>query len=95
MNMNLAKELEEILDLCKSMGPGPRYLFLYYGQLAITNYSGFLRWPEGPKYMIAVIEQAEYVKGPQDGQAHISEARKELFLKRAEHYLKEYNRKAG
>ena len=88
MSMDLVKELDEVLDLCKSMGPGPRYLFLYYGHLAISNYNGFSRWPEGPKTMIAVIEQSEYVKG-------ISESRKELFLRRAIAYSKEYKRKAG
>ena len=81
-------EIIELIELGKLMGPGPRYLFLYYDQLAITNYNGFSRWPEGPKTMIAVIEQSEYVKG-------ISESRKELFLRRAIAYSKEYKRKAG
>jgi len=85
---NLERELDEILELCKSMGPGPWYLFLYYGQLAVSNFKGYINWPKGPKRMIAVIEQAEYIKG-------ISESRKQLFLLRAIAYSKDYKLKAG
>lgn len=85
--MDLAKEFDETLELCKSIGPGPWYLFLYYGQLAISNFIGFLNWPQGPKRMIAVIEKEEYIKG-------ISESRKQLFIRRAIAYRKECKRKA-
>jgi hypothetical protein len=88
MIVNLEKELDETLQLCKSICPGPWYLFLYYGQLAIANFKGYLHWPEGPKRMIAVIEHAEYLKG-------ISKSRKELFLRRIIAYSKIYKRKAG
>ena len=81
-------ELQEIIKLGNLMDPGPRYLFLYYGQLAISNYKGFLNWPEGPKAMIAVIELSEYVKG-------ISETRKELFLRRVVYYSNQFKRKAN
>jgi len=84
----LEKELEVTLDLCKSIGPGPWYLFLYFGQLAIANFEGFVNWPKGPKIMIAVIEHDEYIKG-------ISKSRMELFIRRAIAYFKQYKRKAG
>lgn len=85
---NLEKELDEILALGKSMGTGPRYLFLYYGLLAITSFNGYLNWPEGPRRMIALIKPSEYAKG-------ISKARKELFLRRAVFFSKGFKRKAG
>jgi len=67
------QELQEMLEIGLSLGPGPRYLLIYYGQLAITNDAGLMRWPKGPKVVIAVIKDQECACG-------LSPARKEYLL---------------
>lgn len=52
-------KLLEMLEIGMHLGTGPLYLLYYYGQLAITNNAGLLRWPEGPKVIVAVIEAQE------------------------------------
>ncbi len=56
-------EIEEILELGCSMGPGERYLMLYEGQLAITNRVGLAHWPKGRRQMIAVLSAADCARG--------------------------------
>jgi hypothetical protein len=56
-------ELQEMLEIGMYLGSGPRYLLYYYGQLAITNDAGLMRWPQGPKAVIAVIKAQECVSG--------------------------------
>jgi hypothetical protein len=59
----IAKELEEMLEIGRYLGSGPRYLLYYYGQLAITNETGLAGWPEGPKTVIATIKAEECLSG--------------------------------
>jgi hypothetical protein len=66
-------ELEEMLKIGLYLGSGPRYLLLYYGQLAITNDAGLNRWPQGPKAIVAVIKAQECAGG-------LIPARKEYLL---------------
>lgn len=67
------QELEEMLEIGLYLGSGPRYLLYYYGQLAITNDAGLMRWPEGPKVVVAVINSQECACG-------LSPARKAYLL---------------
>ena len=67
------QELEEMLEIGLYLGSGPRYLLCYYGQLAITNDAGLMRWPEGPKVVVAVIKSHECACG-------LSPARKAYLL---------------
>ena len=53
------QELEEMLEIGLYLGSGLRYLLYYYGQLAITNDAGLIRWPKGPKVIVAVIKSHE------------------------------------
>ena len=69
------KELQEMLEIGLYLGAGPRYLLYYYGQLAITNDAGLIRWPQGPKVIVAVIKAKECAGG-------LSPARKEFLLVR-------------
>ena len=57
------QELRETLGIGQYLGNGPRYLLYYYGQLAITNDSGLMCWPEGPKVIVTVIKPQEYAGG--------------------------------
>jgi hypothetical protein len=57
------RELQEMLEIGLYLGAGPRYLIYYYGQLAITNDAGLMRWPEGPKVIVAVIKPQECACG--------------------------------
>ena len=57
------QELQEMLEIGRCLGSGPRYLLYYYGQLAITNDTGLMRWPEGPKVVVAVIKARECACG--------------------------------
>jgi hypothetical protein len=66
-------ELQEMLEIGLYLGSGPRYLLYYYGQLAITNDAGLMRWPEGPKVVVAVIKAQECACG-------LSPARKSYLL---------------
>lgn len=67
------QELHEILEIGVHLGSGPLYLLYYYGQLAITNDAGLMRWPEGPKVIVAVVTTQECAGG-------LSPARKEFLL---------------
>jgi hypothetical protein len=58
-----ARELQEMLGIGVYLGTGPRYLLYYYGQLAITNDVGLVRWPKGPKAIVAVVTAQECVCG--------------------------------
>jgi hypothetical protein len=60
---SMEAELQEMLKIGMYLGPGPRYLLYYYGQLAITNDAGLMHWPEGPKVIIAVIRAQECASG--------------------------------
>ena len=60
---NTEAELQEMLEIGRYLGTGRRYLLYYYGQLAITNDSGLMRWPQGPKAIVAVIEARECAGG--------------------------------
>ncbi len=66
-------ELQEMLKIGLCLGFGPRYLLYYYGQLAISNDAGLMRWPEGPKVIVAVIKAQECANG-------LSPARKAYLL---------------
>ncbi|HUT47494.1 MAG TPA: hypothetical protein VMX36_14530 [Sedimentisphaerales bacterium] len=67
------QELQEMLEIGRYLGSGSRYLLYYYGQLAITNDAGLMRWPEGPKVIGAVIK-------PQECACGLSPARKAYLL---------------
>ena len=60
---SIEAELQEMLEIGRYLGSGPRYLLYYYGQLAITNNVGLNRWPEGPKVIVAVVKAQECVRG--------------------------------
>ncbi len=66
-------ELQEMLQIGLYLGSGLRYLLYYYGQLAITNDAGLMRWPKGPKVVVAVIK-------PQECACGLSPARKVYLL---------------
>lgn len=70
---SMVAELQEMLEIGLYLGSGPRYLLYYYGQLAITNDVGLMRWPKGPKVIVAVIKARECVSG-------LSPARKASLL---------------
>ena len=70
---SMEAELQEMLEIGLYLGSGPRYLLYYYGQLAITNDTGLMRWPEGPKAIVAVIKARECA-------VRLSPARKEYLL---------------
>ena len=57
------QELREMFEIGRYLGSGPRYLLYYYGQLAITNDAGLMRWPEGPKVVVGVIKAQECARG--------------------------------
>jgi len=63
------------------LGPGPRYLLYYYGQLAITNDAGLMHWPEGPKVIVAVIKPKECTCG-------LSPARKAYLMEKTAFIVK-------
>ncbi len=65
--------LQEMLEIGLYLGSGQRYLLYYYGRLAITNDAGLMRWPEGPKVIVAVIKAQECACG-------LSPARKSYLL---------------
>ncbi len=67
------QELVEMLEIGLYLGSGPRYLLYYYGQLAITNNTGLMRWPKGPKVIVAIIKVHECACG-------LSPARKVYLL---------------
>jgi len=67
------QELEEMLQIGLYLGSGARYLLYYYGQLAITNNAGLMRWPKGPKVVVAIIK-------PQECAGGLSPARKAYLL---------------
>ena len=52
-------ELQEMLEIGLYLGSGQRYMLYYYGRLAITNNTGLMCWPEGPKVIVAVIKAQE------------------------------------
>ena len=56
-------ELQEKLEIGRYLGTGLRYLLYYYGQLAITNDTGLMCWPEGPKVIVSIIKPQECVDG--------------------------------
>ena len=56
---SMEAELREMLEIGLYLGAGPRYLLYYYGQLAITNDAGLMRWPKGPKAIVAVVTTQE------------------------------------
>jgi hypothetical protein len=56
---SIETELQEMLEIGRYLGSGPRYLLYYYGQLAITNDAGLMRWPKGPKAVVAVVTAHE------------------------------------
>jgi len=88
---SMEAELQEMLEIGRYLGLGPRYLLLYYGELAITNDVGLNRWPEGPKVVVAVIKPQECVRG-------LSPARKEYLLAKLhslEDVRKVQSRRAG
>lgn len=70
---SLEAELREILVIGRYLDSGLRYLLYYYGQLAITNETGLMHWPEGPKVIVAVIKSQEFASG-------LSPARKTYLL---------------
>ena len=57
------REFQDMLQIGRYLGAGPRYLLYYYGQLAITNDTGLMFWPEGPREIVAVIKARECVNG--------------------------------
>jgi len=57
------QELQEMFEIGRYLGAGPRYLLYYYGQLAITNDAGLMHWPEGPKVIVAVVTAQECAGG--------------------------------
>ena len=65
--------LQEMLEIGRCLGSGPRYLLYYHGQLAITNERGLASWPEGLKVLIAVVNSRECTGG-------LSPARKTYLL---------------
>jgi len=67
------QELQEMLEIGRYLGSGPRYLLYYYGWLAITNGTGLMHWPQGPKVIVAVIK-------PQECACGISPKRKAYLL---------------
>ncbi len=67
------QELHEMLEIGRCLGSGARYLLYYYGQLAITNNAGLMRWPKGPKVVVAIIK-------PQECAGELSPARKANLL---------------
>jgi len=84
-------ELQEMLEIGRYLGAGLRYLFYYYGQLAITNDAGLMRWPKGPKAIVAVIKAHECASG-------LSPVRKEYLvakLRSLEDVRKEQSRQAN
>ncbi len=84
-------ELQEMLEIGLYLGSGPRYLLYYYGQLAITNDTGLIHWPKGPKVVVAVIKAQECVHG-------FSPARKAFLLAKLrslEDIRKSQNRRAS
>jgi len=56
---SMEAELREMLEIGRYLNTGPRYLLYYYGQLAITNDAGLMRWPKGPKAIVAVVTTQE------------------------------------
>jgi hypothetical protein len=70
---SMEAELQEMFEIGRYLGSGPRYLLYYYGQLAITNDVGLMCWPEGPKVIVAVIKARECAGG-------LSPARKAYLL---------------
>ena len=70
---SMEAELQEMLEIGLYLGSGPRYLLYYYGRLAITNNAGLMRWPEGPKVVVAVIK-------PKECMCELSPARKTYLL---------------
>jgi hypothetical protein len=72
---SMEAELQEMLEIGRYLGSGPRYLLYYYGQLAITNDAGLMHWPEGPKVIVAVIAAQECASG-------LSPERREFLLAR-------------
>ena len=70
---SMEAELQEMLEIGRYLGSGPRYLLYYYGQLAITNDAGLMHWPKGPKAIVAVVTARECAGG-------LSPARKEFLL---------------
>ncbi|MGB2861773.1 MAG: hypothetical protein WBC05_00480 [Sedimentisphaerales bacterium] len=85
------QELQEMLEIGLYLGSGPRYLLYYYGRLAITNDVGLMRWPEGPKVIVAVIKPRECACG-------LSPARKAYLLAKLhllEDVRKTQSRRAG
>ena len=88
---SMEAELQEMLEIGLYLGSGPRYLLYYYGQLAITNDAGLMRWPEGPKVVVAVIKSQECACG-------LSPARKAYLLAKLcslEDVRKVQSRRAG
>jgi hypothetical protein len=67
------QELQKMLEIGRYLGSGPRYLLYYYGQIAITNETGLMHWPKGPKVVIAVIKSHECANG-------LSPTRKDYLL---------------
>jgi len=67
------QELQEKLEIGRCLGPGVRYLLYYYGQLAITNDTGLMYWPEGPKVIVSTVK-------PQECTGGLSLERKEYLL---------------
>lgn len=67
------REFQDMLQIGQYLGIGPRYLLYYYGQLAITNDTGLMCWPEGPIKIVAVIKAQECANG-------LSPARKVYLL---------------
>jgi hypothetical protein len=72
---SMEAKLQEMLEFGMYLGSGPRYLLYYYGQLAITNDAGLMRWPKGPKVIVAVVTARECAGG-------LSPARKAYLLAR-------------
>ena len=60
---SIEAELQEMLEIGLYLGSGARYLLFYYSQLAITNDAGLMRWPEGPKEIVAVVTAQECMSG--------------------------------
>ena len=88
---SMEAELQEMLEIGLYLGSGPRYLFYYYGQLAITNDAGLNRWPQGPKVIVAVIKAQECTSG-------LSPARETYLLAKLrslEDVRKKQRRRAG
>jgi hypothetical protein len=69
----IEQELQKMLEIGVYFSSGPRYLLYYYGQPAITNDAGLMRWPEGPKVIVSVIKAQECMSG-------LSPARKSYLL---------------